>query len=1178
VAGKGVEVKKTIAVLLLIFGVSSAGLRADVPSPVIEEFAPGVTIIRDDGGHWAGPSMGTTHQHAPNYQAKKILDISALPEETFKATREARLRVYFAIQDYSPHMGDKVENGLDESFEVIVNGHCHTYRTDAGYPAKARKGQRISWNWIEFAVPMRELVRGRNEFIFKKASEPKKYDDFIYVGIDDSLRHGNSLLSHDGGKTWTRKTLNSIGATGEYMVRLVLIHKDLRARAVWRLGTKGGRDDPLGAMGYVEQVGGEELDHSLRLSGPDARAVIELDPAVLDPLQPIIATVTCAGDGTAGVVWRQEKDRPMNDKETRRKGCCVSRLETVWTRPRKLIVKAPANAATEIKSISLDFSRPYRPAEHGIDMSPTVSRPAGRPADRPPRCVIGDEVLLENAYLRCRLGVKPALAMKSFESAYLGKNVLADPAQTHLFLVEINGERFGARDFVARGIRPLPEPAKGFEADLLLRKYRVAASLKMSVDDSPELRMSLRLTNEGEGALTFKTAFPHIGGLILSKDEAGDYYLFPYTGGIIANLPTHLRTSYGENWCWWQMIDVFSPEGGAGLYVRVDDTTGLYKSPTLRKSSAADPNYCSTKIGYYMDPELLWEESLRPARGTAMAFEYLRRTRDKGKSFSPPDAVIGVHPGDWHEAMRRYSDWAHKVWKWRPFPSRLHDVVTMVGAGWGQNPLFKDGKYRTDYLLPDVDCVELMSWWEWSELGPWRVPLDQVKEKLGEAFYNRYKHYWVVDPAYGRLRYPLNRGDYVGTYNKAWGGLPALRKHIETIKKAGIVPTLYTDGILACDTTKVGHEYGPKYGVMNPFWTDAYKVPLTPKGYVGAYGSYNMCADTEWWQNYLAKTVRQVLADTGADGLRLDEYGHRGYPCYNKQHKHMFAEPGHNAWLQAVGEACRKVHAAMDTLKPGLILTTEFPGMDYMASHLEGCIVYETYSHVKPIRPVPCNLFAFYFPECKCYDLNPPSVGNFMEWRFWNASAVFGPKYPKPYYRVLKENADVFDSRDREPLIPTLVKKVYANRFRGGGKTVYMLYNARRFTVDQPIIVAEADAAHHFFELVRCKELMPTRADGKVAVGLKIADGRTACIARLPRILRVTGTGRRFGVRLETKPDDTMTLAVCSAKGDRLLSCKPKTGDNELDLASIQDKAGVPACVKLFRGKYLLDAAELHTD
>ncbi|MCP4640735.1 MAG: hypothetical protein GY851_09895, partial [bacterium] len=340
--------------------------------------------------------------------------------------------------------------------------------------------------------------------------------------------------------------------------------------------------------------------------------------------------------------------------------------------------------------------------------------------------------------------------------------------------------------------------------------------------------------------------------------------------------------------------------------------------------------------------EYKWTNSLPQTAGIGLTFEYLRRTRGPGESFAAKDVALKAHAGDWHVPMQAYADWCHEAWPFRPRPSALTPMVNMIAAGWGQSPLFRDGAYRTDFVQPRCDCIELMSWWEWADLGPWRTPWDQLEEKLGEAQYKRYRSYYVEDPVTGMTMYPINRGDYDG-YNKRWGGLPALQKAIQKYREMGAVPTLYTDPLLACDNSKCGRQWGKLWGIVQP-----------DGEYRTHYHSWNMCHDVAEYRQYVADTMRRVMAETGADGIRLDEYGHRGAACFNKQHEHTFAEWGCTEWQRCIAETTKMVRQAMDEVKPDSVLTTEHPGYDYLMQFMEGCITYDLTVQATPLRPLEC--------------------------------------------------------------------------------------------------------------------------------------------------------------------------------------------------------------------------------
>ncbi|MFP4249187.1 MAG: DUF6259 domain-containing protein [Armatimonadota bacterium] len=1143
-----------VAAVLLVTSLASAE-----DWPRIDRPADGVTVVYDDFGAWGGSSMGTSHQMEPDYQIRKRLDLSGVPQGVFNRAKAARLLVYFAAQDYSWSIEDVEHNGLDESFEIVVNDNVYHHRTSDVPGARADEDAPLAWQWHQFEVPVRHLNHGENVIEIRKSEQDAPpLDDYIYVGIDNTESHGHSEYRAEG-QDWTDRQLNAIGATGEYMIRLLLLERETRTESVWRPG-----DGAVAPLGYVDSTSTPRND-IIRLRDDDYLKM-EFDPRAFDADQPMQITVESVAAVPRIVV--SDESGEVLDAPIAPTGRGFTVSVPAGARPDVLYVGASEVADAFIQSVTFEYSLGYSLDPPPVDMSPKMAAPAGGRASRATRCVIeGNTIMMQDRLMEVSFTTDPALQMTSFRNEWINAEMLHEPERTHLFLLEIDGERFGAADFEVEVVS-LNDDGRGFVASLLLDEHDIRATFEVAIADPGQLQMYLALANAGDAPVSFKTAFPHIGGLVLSEQAERDYYMFPAWGGVIASGNAQLRTAYGENTAWWQMIDVYSPGRGGGVLMRSLDETGLYKCPALRKGVMLVPDYVMTEIGRYMEPEMYWQNSLDPGEDTAMTFEYLRRTREPGEGFTPPSALIEVHPGDWHEAMDRYSRWAHDVWEWRPHPSALAGQWNIIATGWGQSPLHNEDGWRTDFFQEGRDVLEMMSWWEWSEVGPWNVPMDRIREELGDAFYERYKSYWVTNPATGKLEYPLNRGDYA--YNEDWGGLPALRDYVQQHRDAGHLPMFYMEGILCCDTTRTGQQFGEQYGVMNDLWTDAYKTGKTPEGYVGSYASWNMCSDTHWWPDYLAETVARVCRDTGVAGVRLDEYGHRGFVCTSDKHEHVYAEPGHNAWLQAVSNACDLVHQAMDEVDPKLVLTTEFPGYDHLARFIDGAIVYESMSHVRPIRPVPVNLFRFYFPRCKVYDLDR-NTGDSLDWQLFNGMGRFGGEQPAAYYRVLNESTGVFDGRDITPLVPTVREHVYANRFDGRDKRITTLYNDADFTVDGPLLPIEREDGWHWFDLLNCRELEPQRADDGPAVGLKLGPGDVAAIARLPERLRVERAPG--GYRVEVSGDlGGMEVQVCDADGAALTE---QDAERSADLVIPGFADANPACVKLMRYGRLIDVVEM---
>ena len=323
-----------------------------------------------------------------------------------------------------------------------------------------------------------------------------------------------------------------------------------------------------------------------------------------------------------------------------------------------------------------------------------------------------------------------------------------------LGLLEIEGKRFAlSHDFLCRSLAPLKDN-RGFTAALFCEPVQLEATFSAWIDE--DLHLSLGVVNRGQRPLDFKLAFPHLAGLAVSENPADDYYFFPWGGGIIADAPAIVRRGYGDHEAIYQVMDLFSPARGAGLAVWTADADGRHKVLALRKHVPGQSEINGDMARTPTAAEYRWTKSLGPVPGLSLTYEYLRRTRQPGESFVAHEAQLRAHAGDWHAAMQAYSDWCRRHWQFRPYPSRLGSVHSMIARGWGQDVLFRDGKYREDVVQPRSDCVELMSWWEWSPLGPWGTPIDQVEKKLGLAKYKQWDSYFAKDPVTGKLMFNTN--------------------------------------------------------------------------------------------------------------------------------------------------------------------------------------------------------------------------------------------------------------------------------------------------------------------------------------------------------------------------------------------------------------------------------------
>ncbi|MBC7288060.1 MAG: hypothetical protein H5T86_08485, partial [Armatimonadetes bacterium] len=517
----------------------------------LEEPADGVVLVYDDNGQWGGPSMGTSHQVNPTYQTRKTIDLSIVPADLWPKVRAARVRVFFAIQDYSWATPGIQYDGLDEEFEVVINGHVHRYPTSGGFRARAKAEDKLDWQWTDFVIPVSELRRGPNEVIFRKAEDPTKdhYDDYIYVGIDNTVEHGHSAVSFDGGQTWTEQQLNAIKARGEYMVRLVLITRDTTATANWVPGPDqtpgpdgevrgpGKISDRVGVIGLVEVPGRPETGRAVLK--PGAKATVWLDSRLIDPLEPIAAMVRFLG-AAPQVKWLGDDGQVLVAEQSLSTGRLTSRVTTPRVVPRRLLLSAEEDPCSLV-SLTLEFGRNYLP-EPVIDMCPPVAKsPPQRAEAGMPRCRrSGTTILVGDGLLEAVFSASQRLRLSALRTGWSRRPLIsrdAEVAAAQLFAVEIDGRRATCEDFP---LRETKVTQTGFVAHTAPTRG-IGAVFGCRAEGGGKLRFSLEFRNFASQAVRVKVLFPLLAAV------QSDYYLYPYAGGIIADVPTYLRVGYGEN-------------------------------------------------------------------------------------------------------------------------------------------------------------------------------------------------------------------------------------------------------------------------------------------------------------------------------------------------------------------------------------------------------------------------------------------------------------------------------------------------------------------------------------------------------------------------------------------------------------------------------------------------------
>ena len=700
---------RLVTLCSLLLGLAAAAHA--VPS-LVKPVSEAVTVVYDDTGNWGGDmSNHITHQSGSAYRARKILDLSAVPQATWDRTQTVRLSLNLMVHDYSFHYCPQI-NGLDEAFQVIINGQVHEYPMRAGAPVMAQDSI-PNMDWHDLVIPKAELRRGPNEIVIAKApgkiGQPDaRPDDYLYLGIDSSRKRGNSAVAFDG-QTWTQERLTVPGGNGEYMVRLYLIAGTASVRAVWRgsavrvqgSGVRAGsgarrpsapdRDDPAGILLYAGARGVKPAPEGCRLTaGQSAR--VEWDPAGFDRLEPLRVSVQVRGP--ARMQWLDARGEPAREPAIAGLAGTLPAGRTL--KPSGVVITAAGEAT--VQSVTVEGSRGFHQPQPRINMAPAIADPPATQPRRPACRVEPKAVTLAGGFTQAVFERGDHLRLRSLKNLISRSEMLRHPNAVALFLVEVAGRRYaGSRDFRLVGLKAkgngfeaiLEGPATGNRpaapagaasrpastnapagaptagaasppagihamagAPTAGAQFRIVLSISASAEG---LRMAMNLINIGRAPADFKLAFPHLSGLAVSEKPEEDYYFYPFGGGIIADAPALIRHGYGDHEALYQVMDLFSPARGCGLSLRTDDTQGWHKILALRKHvpERAVVNDRRTAADQFVRPEYRWGNSLdAEIEGTSFSYEYLRRRRSVGSMGSVGSVGSGAGP---HSPYSPYS-------------------------------------------------------------------------------------------------------------------------------------------------------------------------------------------------------------------------------------------------------------------------------------------------------------------------------------------------------------------------------------------------------------------------------------------------------------------------------------------------------------------------------------------
>ena len=279
----------------------------------------------------------------------------------------------------------------------------------------------------------------------------------------------------------------------------------------------------------------------------------------------------------------------------------------------------------------------------------------------------------------------------------------------------------------------------------------------------------------------------------------------------------------------------------------------------------------------------------RLPEGGLTVLYYPAREIAPGETAEPPPARVIVHQGSWITGMRRYGEWFRSAAGSQPLPEAARRDSSHKGfwvpraadaaaAGFTFNTLL-----GRDLLPSHLETMEWAMYWD---------GMRQHPESYG---------------AFGPDGEYFPREDL--------GGKEGMRQCVERANAIGRSTILYVAGVGLHDTSDYfkTHDMGVQGAI--------FKQDGTPLVYLDH--DYFMCPGYEPWQDQIAKVAARLVRDYPIDGIRLDEMGVPRL-CFNPNHHHETPFD----YLKWERELFRKVRTAVDAVRPGVVIYTEFP-LDY---------------------------------------------------------------------------------------------------------------------------------------------------------------------------------------------------------------------------------------------------------
>jgi hypothetical protein len=391
-------------------------------------------------------------------------------------------------------------------------------------------------------------------------------------------------------------------------------------------------------------------------------------------------------------------------------------------------------------------------------------------------------------------------------------------------------------------------------------------------DNEDTAEMQLVVKNTGNKAVQMMTAFPYLTGLGLGEDRS-------------TNLAVKMKKHGIPGEPAWS-----DPE--PGKY----SNGGVYGKHFIMPWQAVYEPKMNEGLGVIpLDPDLKNKLIHRFEGGGISIMYFPNDTIKPGKSLEYPAVQLMVHQGNWRKVARRYAQWFADTFTLR-LPPAWYTKMDMWSSAWctGEDPekLINTGE-NLRYGTPEYKSRSFVEY----------IPRSFANNTQDMIEYAMYHQGVITLKSYGQD----------GTYNfrHDMGGAPAFREGVKRIHKMGRRVMFYIASVSSREDSDLFKGTRMEDWLLMERPGKMYDISY-PEG-------VSMCFGFKPWQDHIAHVCKRLLWESGADGIRLDEFGTPAAACFNPAHQHESPYNGIKwgiAFLKVVREA-------MDEVDRDSILMTE---------------------------------------------------------------------------------------------------------------------------------------------------------------------------------------------------------------------------------------------------------------